>query len=97
MDEKKLNDAFTHPDPGRNMKRQFINATMESNKSPVDFVKYSDRKPFFEQFPKWGGKEGPCDSRFEPFDPMPAINSKYSTKDVNQVAKFVNQIPRINE
>lgn len=81
MDEKKLNDAFPHPDPGRNMKRQFVNAMMESNKSPVMFEKYSNRMPFHEQAPKWGGKEGPCESRFEAFNTI--SGSKFSTKEIN--------------
>ena len=79
------------------MKRQFVNAMMESNKSPVMFEKYADRKPFHEQAPKWGGKDGPCESRFESFNTISGVNSKYSTKEYNQIALFVNQLPRINE
>jgi hypothetical protein len=83
MEVKQQDDAFSHPDPGRNMKRQFVNAVMESNKSPVDFEKYANRRPFHEQHPKWGGKDGPCEKRFESFQTISAVNSKFSFKDIN--------------
>jgi hypothetical protein len=97
MDEKKQHDAFPHPDPGRNTKRLFINATMESNRSPVDFDHCSARVPFFEQAPKPGGKAGPNDKRWEPFNLFPAVYSKYSSKEVNQIGNFENQLSRRNE
>jgi len=90
MDEKKQNDAFAHPDPGRNTKRLFINATMESNRSPVDFDHCSARVPFFEQAPKPGGKAGPNEKRWEAFNLFPPVYSKYSSKEVNKVHNFDN-------
>ena len=89
-DEKKQNDAFAHPDPGRNTKRLFVNVTMESNRSPVDFDHCSTRVPFHEQVPRPGGKAGPNEKRWEAFNLFPAVSSKYSTKEVNMVAKFDN-------
>ena len=97
LDERKQNDAFAHPDPGRNTKRLFVNVTMESNKSPVDFDHCSYRKPFHEQAPRPGGKEGPNEKRWMPFNVFPAVCSKYSTKELNMVASFENQVSRVNE
>lgn len=55
MNEKKKYEALAHPDPGRNCRRHFSNATYDVNPSPVDFAKYSDRVPFYEQVPRLDG------------------------------------------
>ena len=87
MKNKKSLDAKTHPDPGRNCKRQFISATMDINKSPVNFEKYSYRKAVVDQHPKYGAH----DKRFEPMVLFPAVASKYSQKSINMVHNFDHQ------
>lgn len=70
---------------------------MESNKSPVKFEAYANRRPFHLQPTPQGGKEGPVEARFEDFNTISYVNSKYSKKDINMVRKFSLQTQRRNE
>lgn len=74
IEKKRAAEAFAQPNPGSNTKRNFINVNYDFVKSPVDFERTSERKPFYEQVPRL---DGPHDQRFNPFNNMPKINSKY--------------------
>jgi len=74
VDKKREAEAFKHPCPGINKKREFINVNYDLIKCPVDIEKQSPRKPFYEQVPRL---DGPHPKRFNPFNDMPDVNSKY--------------------
>jgi len=46
-EKKKAAEAFAHPQPGVNTKREFINVNYDLIKSPVNIEKTSARIPFY--------------------------------------------------